>query len=203
MKAPHLGRNRLVGYARVSTFEQSLDLQLDALRKRGVHDDNLWQEFVSGVDSRRPQLELALMDARAGDTLVVWKLDRFGRNAMEVMERIEALGKRNVAFESLTERFETHTAMGRLIFGMHALFAQLERDVIRERTLAGMAAARARGRMPGQPSKLSKAQWANVERMLIKGATPAECAEKYGVSRQTVYVRYPSERIAELRLKNG
>jgi DNA invertase Pin-like site-specific DNA recombinase len=144
-----------------------------------------------------------MMDARQGDTFIVWKLDRFGRNAMEVMERIEELGKRGVAFESLTERFETMTAMGKLIFGMHALFAQLERDVIRERTLAGMAAARARGRMPGQPSKLSKTQWAAAERLIVRGWSPAEVAEKYGVSRQTVYVRYPSERIAQLRAKKG
>lgn len=196
---PSLGRNRKVGYARVSTFEQVLDLQLDALFKVGVHEDNLWKEFVSGVDARRPQLDLALADARKGDVFYVWKLDRFGRNAREVMQRVEELEKRGVGFRSITEQFDTTSAMGKVIFGMHALFAQLERDVIRERTLAGMAAARARGRIPGQPAKVTDKNRPRIEQMFRDGLTVAEVAKKVRCTDNTIYTHFDSETRARLK----
>lgn len=198
-KKPLSSKNRLVGYARVSTHEQVLDLQIDALLAAGVHEDNIWKEHVSGVDAKRPQLDMALVDARAGDVFVVWKLDRFGRNAIEVMERIDILEKRGVEFRSLTETIDTTTAMGKLIFGMHALFAQMERDVMRERSIAGMAAARARGRMPGRESKLSDRQWASIEKAIARGVPIGEIADKYGIHRQTIYRRYPTAKIAALQ----
>lgn len=192
-------RTRLVGYARVSTREQTLDMQIDALKAAGVHDDNLWVEKVSGAASKRPQRDLAMIDCREGDTLIVWRLDRIGRKIMEVYEIVEDLRKRGIKFRSLTENFDLSTASGKLMFGMAALWAEFERNVTIERTLSGMAAAKARGRPAGRESKLSNAQWCQVERLLTAGWTPAEVAEKFKVSRQTIYVRYPSEKIAQMR----
>lgn len=192
-------QNRLVGYARVSTREQTLDMQIDALKAAGVQDDNLWVEKVSGAASKRPQRDLAMIDCREGDTLIVWRLDRIGRKIMEVYEIVEDLRKRGIKFRSLTENFDLSTATGKLMFGMAALWAEFERNVTIERTQSGMAAARARGRKVGRESKLSPRQWARAEALLAQGWTPAEVAEKYKVSRQTIYMRFPSEKIAELR----
>lgn len=192
-------RNRLIGYARVSTREQTLDLQTDALKAAGVMDDNLWVEKVSGAASRRPQRDLAMVDARDGDTFMVWRLDRLGRRIMEVYDLVEQLRKKNVRFVSLTENFDLSTATGKLMFGMAALWAEFERNVTIERTLSGMEAAKARGRRAGRASKLSDNKWIVVEKLLADGWTPAEVAEKFKVSRQTIYIRYPSAKIAELR----
>ncbi len=198
-KSAPLPQPRLVGYARVSTREQTLDLQIDALKAAGVHDDNMWVEKVSGAASKRPQRDMALLDAREGDTFVVWRLDRLGRRIMEVYELVEDLRQRGVRFMSLTENFDLSTATGKLMFGMAALWAEFERNVTIERTMSGMAAARARGKPAGRESKLSPKQWAQAEKLLAKGWTPAEVATKYKVARQTIYMRFPSERIAELR----
>jgi len=198
-KAPPQPQTRLIGYARVSTREQTLDLQIDALKAYGVLDDNLWVEKVSGAASKRPQRDLAMLDARDGDTFVVWRLDRVGRKIMEVYELVEDLKQRNIRFVSLTENFDLSTATGKLMFGMAALWAEFERNVTIERTKSGMAAAKARGRPAGRESKLTPKQWERVEKLLSEGWTPAECAEKFKVSRQTIYNRYPAEKVAELR----
>lgn len=199
VKSLPLGKNRLVGYARVSTREQTLDLQIDALKAAGVHEDNLWVEKVSGAASKRPERDKAMIDARDGDTFIVWRLDRVGRRIMEVYELVEDLRKRNIKFISLTENFDLSTATGKLAFGMAALWAEFERNVTIERTMSGMKAAAARGRPAGRESKLSKAQWATAEKLLAKGWTPSEVAAKYKVARQTIYMRFPSAKIAELR----
>lgn len=199
MKKPKAPVSRLVGYARVSTREQTLDMQIDALKAAGVHEDNIWVEKVSGAASKRPERDKALIDAREGDTLIVWRLDRIGRKIMEVYAIVGGLQERGVKFRSLTENFDLSTASGKLMFGMAALWAEFERNVTIERTLSGMEAAKARGRPPGRESKLSPKQWARVEQLIIDGWTPAEVAEKYKVSRQTIYMRFPSERIAALR----
>lgn len=198
-KSAPLPYNRLIGYARVSTREQTLTHQIDALKAAGVHDDNLWVEKVSGVYSRRPQRDLALMDAREGDTFIVWRLDRLSRKIVELYTIVEGLRARGITFLSLQERFDLSTATGKMGFGMAALWADHERNVGIERTASGMKAARARGRQIGREPKLSPAQWKTAERLLAKGWTPSEVAEKYDVSRQTVYVRYDAEAIARLR----
>ena len=142
--------NRLIGYARVSTREQTLTHQIDALKAAGVHDDNLWVEKVSGVYSRRPQRDLALMDAREGDTFIVWRLDRLSRKIVELYTIVEELRTRGITFLSLQERFDLSTATGKMGFGMAALWADHERNVTIERTASGMKAARARGRQIGR-----------------------------------------------------
>ncbi|WP_439542607.1 recombinase family protein [Hyphomicrobium sp.] len=191
---------RLIGYARVSTHEQSLDLQLDALRAEGVHADNLHSEHVSAVSARRPKLELALKDARSGDTFVVWKLDRLGRTVFDLLKKVEDMERRGVKFRSITDVIDTSTAAGKAMFGMLAVMAQFERDQIVERTLAGMKAARERGRLPGKPSKLSKTQWAQAERMLAK-KTVAEVAAHFKVTTATVYNRFDAAALEKLRDK--
>lgn len=198
-KAVLLPVHRIIGYARVSTREQTLTHQIDRLKEAGVHDDNLWVETVSGVYSRRPQRDLALMDAREGDTFLVWRIDRLDRRISKLYEIVEGLHARGIKFQSITEPLDFTTAVGKLGFGMAALWASHERNVNIERTQSGIKAARARGRPTGRLPKLSPEQWLEVEALLAKGQTPAEVAKKYKVHRQTIYTRYSSEDVARLR----
>ena len=191
--------SRLIGYARVSTREQTLHHQLDALKAAGVHEDNLWVEQVSGVYSKRPERDKALMDARTGDTFIVWKLDRLSRKITEIFTLVDGLRERGITFRSLMEPFDFTSAMGKLGFGMAAIMAAHERDVTIERTASGMKAAYARGLRPGREPKLNDKQRAMAEKLLTRGWTPAEVAAKYKVSRQTIYTKWSSEDIARLR----
>jgi DNA invertase Pin-like site-specific DNA recombinase len=139
----------LIGYARVSTIEQTLDLQQDALRQAGC--EQVFTDHISGAKSERPGLTQALEFGRSGDILVVWKLDRLGRSLKQLIEIVTELQKRNVGFRSLTENIDTTSPGGKLIFHIFGSLAEFERDLIRERTLAGLAAARSRGRKGGRP----------------------------------------------------
>ena len=143
----------LVGYARVSTQEQTLDLQKDALHKLGC--ERIFTDIASGARSDRQELEGAIKFMRAGDALVVWRLDRLGRSLKHLIETITSLNERKIGFKSLTENIDTTTSGGKLIFHVFAALAEFERDLIRERTRAGLAAARARGRLGGRPKALS------------------------------------------------
>ena len=139
----------LVGYARVSTHDQTLTLQRDALQQAGC--SRIFTDTASGARADRPGLEDALGFARPGDTLVVWKLDRLGRSLPHLLETVARLQERGVGFRSLTEQLDTTTSGGTLVFHVFAALAEFERDVIRERTRAGLTAARARGRRGGRP----------------------------------------------------
>jgi DNA invertase Pin-like site-specific DNA recombinase len=141
-----------IGYARVSTYEQNLDLQEDALKAAGC--EKIYTDKAGGTRAERPGLERALADLRAGDRLVVWKLDRLGRSLRHLIETVSALRDRGVCFQSVQEAIDTTTSGGKLIFHVFGALAEFERDIIRERTLAGLAAARARGRMGGRPRNL-------------------------------------------------
>src|SRR3954452_21807404 len=141
----------LIGYARVSTHEQNLDLQEDALNAAGCK--KVYTDKTSGTKAERPGLEQALADARPGDSLVVWKLDRLGRSLKHLIETVTDLSHRGVGFRSLQEAIDS-TSGGKLIFHVFGALAEFERDLIRERTLAGLAAARARGRKGGRPRNL-------------------------------------------------
>src|ERR671914_1917590 len=138
-----------IGYARVSTDDQTLDLQLDALKAAGC--EQIFTDRVSGVRAERPGLINALDHLRSGDTLVVWRLDRLGRSLPHLIETVTALAGRGVGFKSLTESIDTTNTGGRLIFHIFGALAEFERDLIRERTRAGLTAARARGRKGGRP----------------------------------------------------
>ncbi|MBF6611888.1 MAG: recombinase family protein [Chloroflexi bacterium] len=144
----------LVGYARVSTQEQTLDLQLDALNKAGC--GRIFTDTISGAKQERKGLSEALEFMREGDTIVVWRLDRLGRSLKHLIETVTALNERRIGFRSLTEQIDTTTSGGKLIFHVFGALAEFERDLIRERTQAGLQAARARGRQGGRPRRLDE-----------------------------------------------
>lgn len=174
----------LIGYARVSTLEQNLDGQLDALTQAGC--SRIFTDHASGAKTVRPELELAMDYLREGDTLVVWKLDRLGRSLPHLVEVIADLDKRGVEFRSLTESIDTTTPGGRLVFHMAAAFAQFERDLIRERTSAGLAAARAQGRLGGRPTVMTPERVKAAKTMREGGATFTQIGKVLGVSRSSV-----------------
>jgi DNA invertase Pin-like site-specific DNA recombinase len=143
-----------LGYARVSTLEQNLDMQLDALQKEGCKQ--IFTDKVSGVKSVKPEFEKLITYARPGDTIVVWKLDRLGRSTVQLIELVEQLKNQGVHLKSLSESIDTSTATGNLFFQFSCILAEHERNVIRERTKAGLTAARVRGRKGGRPFGLSE-----------------------------------------------
>lgn len=189
------------GYARVSTYDQTTTLQVDALKQAGC--SRIYEDKVSGKASMaRPQLEECLADLREGDTLVVWRLDRLGRSLPDLVRIVTELEQKGVAFESLTERIETRSASGKLIFHVFAALAEFERNLIRERTKAGLAAARVRGRVGGRKPKLDAKQIRQIKTLLRdRNTSVTELAKDYGVSRTTIYkhcgVVPPSELIEE------
>jgi DNA invertase Pin-like site-specific DNA recombinase len=175
-----------IGYARVSTDDQALDLQRDALRAAGC--DSLYEEHASGKSTVRPQLDACLNALRAGDTLVVWRLDRLGRSLRDLIDLTTTMQARGIEFESLTERIDTSSPTGRLVFHLFASLAEFERNLIRERTVAGLKAARARGRLGGRPKKLTPKDLRTIQSLLNSGDIPvATIAEQFGISRSTIY----------------
>ena len=177
-----------IGYARVSTDDQNLDLQLDALHKAGIGDDRLYSDTASGKDAERKELAACLKALREGDTLVVWRLDRLGRSLPDLVRIVGELEQKGVSFESLTEKIETGSAAGKLVFHVFAALAEFERNLIRERTRAGLVAARARGRAGGRKPKLTEAQIKEINEMVDAQKLPiGRIAELYGVSRTTIY----------------
>lgn len=147
---------QLVGYARVSTPEQSLNLQTDALKKAGC--EKIFTDVASGAKSARPGLKDALDYVRKGDRLVVWKLDRLGRSLPDLIQRVQQLEDKEIGFKSLQEQIDTTTSSGKLTFHLFSALAEFERDIIRERTQAGLKAARSRGRVGGRPQALTTKQ---------------------------------------------
>ena len=176
-----------IGYARVSTGEQTLHLQLDALQSAGC--GKIYQETASGAKADRPVLEEVLSYIRADDTLVVWRLDRLGRSLEHLIDVVAALAERGVGFKSLTEQIDTTTPGGKLIFHVFGALAEFERDLIRERTQAGLAAARARGRLGGRPKKLTDPKQLELARSLYAGGQidVATICRTLGISRATLY----------------
>jgi len=178
--------NQRIGYARVSTDDQNLDLQRDALLKAGCGP--IYEEAASGKSADRPELEQCRKALRAGDTLVVWRLDRLGRSLPDLVQIVAELEQQGVAFESLTEKIETSSAAGKLVFHVFAALAEFERNLIRERTHAGLAAARARGRKGGRKPALTPQQVREIKALLRDPSIPvASIADRYGVSRATIY----------------
>lgn len=177
----------LIGYARVSTADQNLDLQQDALERAGCGE--IYQDKASGrAKTGRPELANALRALRAGDTLVVWRLDRLGRSLADLVQIINELGEKGVGFKSLTEQIDTTTAQGRMFLGVFATMAQYQRDVINENTREGLKAARARGRMGGRRAKLDSQAVKEIEALLRDpNITVIDVAKRYQVSRATVY----------------
>lgn len=179
-----------VGYARVSSSDQNLDLQRDALAKAGC--ERIFEDQASGSRADRPGLAEAIEFARKADVLVVWKLDRLGRSLPHLIEVVASLEKRGVGFRSLTESIDTTTSGGKLIFNIFASLADFERALIRERTNAGLKAARARGRIGGRPRAMTDEKVAAARRLLRDGTTPRDVAKVVGVSVPTLYRWLPA-----------
>jgi DNA invertase Pin-like site-specific DNA recombinase len=176
----------VIGYMRVSTGEQSLDLQRDALARTGC--ERIYDDVCSGRATDRPGLSKALDAAREGDALVVWKLDRIGRSLPHVVGLVGDLQKRGVGLKVLTGDVDTTTATGRLVFGIFATLAEFDRDLIHERTMAGLAAARARGRAGGRPRVMTKPKLkAAMTMMADRDNAARDIAAELGVSLSTLY----------------
>lgn len=179
-----------VGYARVSTGEQSLDLQLDALRQAGC--ERVFTDEVSGAKAERPGLGEARSYLRAGDTLVVWRLDRLGRSLKDLVQQMEEFADREIGFQSLHEAIDTTSSVGKFQFHIFSALAEFERELIRERTLAGLRAARARGRNGGRPRRMTGEKLKIAARLMRDPAVSVpEVCRTVGVSRSTLY-RYIS-----------
>src|SRR3954471_5555281 len=178
-----------IGYARVSTTDQTLNLQLDALKKIGC--GKIFTDTASGAKAERKGLAEALEYVREGDTLVVWRLDRLGRSLKDLIERIRELHNRHIGFRSLTEQIDTTTSGGKLIFHIFGALAEFERDIIKERTQAGLIAARARGRRGGRPKAkaLNTAKKVALAQKLYadKSNTIDEICSTLNISRATLY----------------
>jgi DNA invertase Pin-like site-specific DNA recombinase len=189
----------LLGYARVSTDDQRLDLQRDALIKAGVQPGRIYEDKLSGARSDRPGLEAVLKAARDGDTLVVWRLDRLGRTMVDLIKLVTDLEARGVGFRSLTENIDTTTPAGKLIFHVFGALAEFERNLTRERTRAGLLAARARGRVGGRKRAMTDRDVAVAKTLLREGSlTVEEVAEQTGVSMATLYRYLPGSRAGVL-----
>lgn len=175
----------IIGYARVSTQDQNPQLQLDALVKAGC--EQVFHEKATGKFRDRPELTSCLRSMRKGDTLAVWKLDRLARSLKDLVEIIHDLDSRGIGFRSLTESIDTTSAGGRLIFHVFGALAEFEHSLIRERTVAGLVAARARGRKGGRRPTMSKADVRKAAAMLVDPKiTKTEIAKHFGVSRVTL-----------------
>ena len=177
----------LIGYARVSTQEQTLALQQDALTKAGC--GKLFTDTLSGAKADRPALTEALDFLRPGDTLVVWRLDRLGRSLRHLIDTVTALSQRGIGFKSLTEQIDTTTPSGKLVFHVFGALAEFERDLIRERTQAGLNAARARGRVGGRPKALEDPKKLAMLQRLYDDPTTSidEICRTLRISRTTLY----------------
>lgn len=183
----------LVGYARISTRDQSSAMQRDALETAGC--GRIFEETASGAQRGRPQLAAALDYAREGDTLVVWRLDRLARSLRQLIETVEGLGSRGIGLRSLTEPVDSTTPGGRLVFQVFGALAEFERSIIRERTRAGLESARERGRFGGRPPRLDVRSKAIAAALLKDSSIPVtEIARQVGVSRATLYKHFPGGR---------
>lgn len=187
----------LIGYARVSTLDQNSNLQHDALTAAGC--SRVFVETASGASTDRSQLASALDYLREGDTLVVWKLDRLARSIRQLIETVDRLERSKIGFRSLTEAIDTTTPSGKLVFHIFGALTEFERSIIRERTIAGLAAAKARGRRGGRPIKLGDQQLFAAKALLRDGSlTIAEVANQLGVSDATLYKYIPHPRSSEI-----
>lgn len=184
----------LIGYARVSSKDQNLNLQTDELQKAGC--SKIFLDKISGMKKSRPGLDNALSYLRKDDTLVIWKLDRLGRNVNGLIQLVEKLNKEGVHFKSITDGIDTGTPAGRFFFHVMASLAQMERELLIERTKAGLEAARKRGRVGGRKRAMTESKVEAAKKLLYEGMAAKDVAENLGVSIPTLYRWCPA---AELR----
>src|SRR6266516_5865416 len=179
----------LIGYARVSKNEQNIDLQRDALMKAGCLEKNIFTDKITGTKAERKGLEAALTHLREDDTLVVWRLDRLGRSLKHLIETVTKLQQQNIAFHSITENINTSTATGQLVFHIFGALAEFERNLIKERTIAGLESARARGRLGGRPELKASATKVAMAKKLYNDKTNKidDICNMLNISRATLY----------------
>ena len=187
LEKPKSRKGLLVGYARVSTFDQDPQMQIDALLDTGVDSRHLYQEKISGSTTNRPKLKEALEYLKKGDVLIVWKLDRLGRSLKDLIKIIEDLKQRGIGFKSLTEGIDTTNSGGMLIFHLFGSLAQFERELIRERTFAGLEVAKKQGRRGGRPRSLDHEKRELMKRLLEEGIGISSVARSLSTSRLTIY----------------
>ena len=180
----------LVGYARVSTVDQNLDLQLSALREVGC--EQLYQDQISGTKINRPGLSMALEVLRKNDTLVVWKLVRLGRTVKELIDLVNQLHQKDIHFKSINDNVDTSTPDGCFFFHVMASLAQMERELLAERTKAGLAAAKAKGRIGGRKRKMTESKIESAKQLLSSGTLPKDVAQNLGISVLTLYRWIPA-----------
>jgi DNA invertase Pin-like site-specific DNA recombinase len=183
-------RTMLIGYARVSTQDQNLELQTEALTKAGCQ--KIFEDKISGSKSERPGLVKAQESLREGDTLVVWKLDRLGRSVKHLVDLVGQLHKQGVQFKSLTDSIDTGTASGRFFFHVMASLAEMERELTVERTRAGLEVARLLGRKGGRKRKMTESKIRSAKKLLANGVPPRDVAGNLGVSVPTLYRYIPA-----------
>lgn len=182
----------MIGYARVSTQDQNLDLQTEALTRAGC--EKIYEDKISGVRAERPGLTRALEMLREGDTLVVWKLDRLGRSVKQLVDMVGELHKRGIQFKSLTDAIDTGTPAGRFFFHVMASLAEMERELIIERTRAGLDAAKQLGRKGGRKPKMTSSKIESAKKLLASGIPPRDVAKDLGVSVPTLYRWLPASK---------
>lgn len=180
----------LIGYVRVSTNDQNLELQLDALNR--LDCDQIFEDKISGAKSKRPGLDKMMKKLRPGDTVVVWKLDRLGRSLIHLVDLLRYFRENNIEFFSVTEGIRISTSIGRFAYTMLSAAAEMERENIIERTRAGLAVARAKGRIGGRRPKLTDEQWAQAGRLIAAGETRQRVAIIYDVGISTLYKKFPA-----------
>lgn len=179
-----------IGYARVSTQDQNLDLQRSALEQAGC--ERIYEDQVSGSRSERPGLKAMLDFIREGDTLVVWKLDRLGRSVKGLVDLVGEFSTKGINFKSLTDSIDTTTPAGRFFFHIMASLSQMERELTVERTRAGLIAARQQGRVGGRKRKMTDSKLESAKKLLANGVPPREVAENLGISIPTLYRWLPA-----------
>ncbi|MGL5667329.1 MAG: recombinase family protein [Shewanella sp.] len=182
----------MIGYARVSTQDQNLDLQIEALTRAGCQ--KIYEDKISGVRAERPGLTQTLEMLREGDTLVVWKLDRLGRSVKQLVDMVGELHKQGIQFKSLTDAIDTGTPAGRFFFHVMASLAEMERELIIERTRAGLDAARQLGRKGGRKPKMTSSKIESAKKLLASGIPPRDVAKNLGVSIPTLYRWLPASK---------
>ena len=188
----------LIGYARVSTADQYLGMQEDALKGAGCED--IFKDIVSGAKTARPGLHSAISHLRKGDTLVVWRLNRLGRSLAHLIETVKELNDQGIGFKSLQENIDTTTSGGQLIFHIFGALAQFERELIRERTQAGLKAARVRGRMGGRPVQLNTQEIRKLKKHYDKGdLSVMEICKLFNITKPTLYRYLKNEKQKKLK----
>lgn len=179
----------LIGYVRVSTIDQNLELQLEALNR--LDCDQIFEDKISGAKSKRPGLDMMMKKLRPGDTVVVWKLDRLGRSLIHLVDLLRYFRENNIEFLSVTEGIRISTSIGRFAYTMLSAAAEMERENIIERTRAGLAVARAKGRIGGRRPKFSDDEWAQMGRLIKGGMDRKQVAIIYDVGVSTLYKKFP------------